>query len=207
MNLERRVEGWNKHIRRILGRPWGFLIGPELTTAQSCISLVNKIQKIFLSADRFNAGIKPAVNVLSAFTSWTESDPYCCNWKGVGCDPFFPVSGLFMINDSSLVGEIPAAVGDLANVFVVEFYNLPGLTGSIPSSLATLRRLLLLNLHHNSLSGSIPSMPFLRYLNLSFNSFEFGRLGNESDCPGYEPQQDHGIHPGSGEPDAWSNEA
>ncbi|KAM3398088.1 hypothetical protein P3S68_001602 [Capsicum galapagoense] len=44
MNLEKRVEGWNKCITRILGIPWGFLIGAELTITQSRISLVNKIQ-------------------------------------------------------------------------------------------------------------------------------------------------------------------
>ncbi|PHT51793.1 hypothetical protein CQW23_06255 [Capsicum baccatum] len=46
MNLEKRVEGWNKCITRILGIPWGFLIGAELTIAQSRISLVNKIQQV-----------------------------------------------------------------------------------------------------------------------------------------------------------------
>nr|AXO65965.1 RNA polymerase beta'' subunit [Megastylis gigas] len=49
MNLERRVEGWDKRIQRILGIPWGFLIGAELTIAQSRISLVNKIQKVYRS--------------------------------------------------------------------------------------------------------------------------------------------------------------
>nr|QJA27978.1 RNA polymerase beta'' subunit [Houttuynia cordata] len=49
MNLEKRVEGWNEHITRILGIPWGFLIGAELTIAQSRISLVNKIQKVYRS--------------------------------------------------------------------------------------------------------------------------------------------------------------
>nr|YP_010883974.1 RNA polymerase beta'' subunit [Helleborus torquatus]WIW41644.1 RNA polymerase beta'' subunit [Helleborus torquatus] len=49
MNLEKRVEGWNEHITRILGIPWGFLIGTELTIAQSRISLVNKIQKVYRS--------------------------------------------------------------------------------------------------------------------------------------------------------------
>nr|QRZ01671.1 RNA polymerase beta'' subunit [Crinum asiaticum var. pedunculatum] len=49
MNLERRVEGWNERIPRILGIPWGFLIGAELTIAQSRISLVNKIQKVYRS--------------------------------------------------------------------------------------------------------------------------------------------------------------
>nr|YP_009435393.1 RNA polymerase beta'' subunit [Lobelia puberula]ATG25395.1 RNA polymerase beta'' subunit [Lobelia puberula] len=49
MNLKKRVEGWNKWIIRILGLPWGFLIGAELTIVQSRISLVNKIQKIYRS--------------------------------------------------------------------------------------------------------------------------------------------------------------
>nr|BBB03177.1 DNA-directed RNA polymerase beta'' chain [Neuwiedia zollingeri var. singapureana] len=49
INLERIVEAWNERIRRILGIPWGFLIGAELTIAQSRISLVNKIQKVYRS--------------------------------------------------------------------------------------------------------------------------------------------------------------
>nr|YP_009248340.1 RNA polymerase beta' subunit [Hanguana malayana]AMW66392.1 RNA polymerase beta' subunit [Hanguana malayana] len=49
MNLERRTEGWNERIPRILGLPWGFLIRAELTIAQSRISLVNKIQKVYRS--------------------------------------------------------------------------------------------------------------------------------------------------------------
>ncbi|CAN6454787.1 unnamed protein product [Victoria cruziana] len=49
MNLEKRVEDWNEHIIGILGIPWGFLIGAELTIAQSHISLVNKIQKVYRS--------------------------------------------------------------------------------------------------------------------------------------------------------------
>lgn len=49
MNLEKRVEGWNERITRILGIPWRFLIGAELTIVQSRISLVNKIQKVYRS--------------------------------------------------------------------------------------------------------------------------------------------------------------
>nr|YP_009156451.1 RNA polymerase beta '' subunit [Briza maxima]AJV89358.1 RNA polymerase beta '' subunit [Briza maxima] len=48
-NLERRMKDWNERIPRILGVPWGFLIGAELTIAQSRISLVNKIQKVYRS--------------------------------------------------------------------------------------------------------------------------------------------------------------
>nr|YP_010698990.1 RNA polymerase beta'' subunit [Euphorbia helioscopia]QJQ26625.1 RNA polymerase beta'' subunit [Euphorbia helioscopia]WCH61488.1 RNA polymerase beta'' subunit [Euphorbia helioscopia] len=49
INLEKRVEGWNECITRLLGIPWGFLIGAELTIVQSRISLVNKIQKVYRS--------------------------------------------------------------------------------------------------------------------------------------------------------------
>nr|YP_010383339.1 RNA polymerase beta'' subunit [Excoecaria agallocha]UEQ12743.1 RNA polymerase beta'' subunit [Excoecaria agallocha] len=49
INLEKRVEGWNECITRILGIPWRFLIGAELTIVQSRISLVNKIQKVYRS--------------------------------------------------------------------------------------------------------------------------------------------------------------
>nr|YP_010934609.1 RNA polymerase beta'' subunit [Veronica anagallis-aquatica]AKZ23938.1 RNA polymerase beta'' subunit [Veronica americana]WKV26524.1 RNA polymerase beta'' subunit [Veronica anagallis-aquatica] len=49
MNLEKRVERWNERITRILGMPWAFLIGAELTIVQSRISLVNKIQKVYRS--------------------------------------------------------------------------------------------------------------------------------------------------------------
>uniref|UniRef100_A0AB38ZIN0 DNA-directed RNA polymerase subunit beta'' n=1 Tax=Scrophularia taihangshanensis TaxID=3138700 RepID=A0AB38ZIN0_9LAMI len=49
MNLEKRVQGWNDRITKILGMPWAFLIGAELTIVQSRISLVNKIQKVYRS--------------------------------------------------------------------------------------------------------------------------------------------------------------
>nr|YP_010832467.1 RNA polymerase beta'' subunit [Astragalus oxyglottis]WFG51904.1 RNA polymerase beta'' subunit [Astragalus oxyglottis] len=49
MNLEKRIDAWNECITRILGIPWAFLIGAELTIAQSRISLVNKIQKVYRS--------------------------------------------------------------------------------------------------------------------------------------------------------------
>jgi DNA-directed RNA polymerase subunit beta' len=49
MNLEKRIEGWNERITKILEIPWRFLIGAELTIVHSCISLVNKIQKVYRS--------------------------------------------------------------------------------------------------------------------------------------------------------------
>nr|YP_009407444.1 RNA polymerase beta'' subunit [Dionaea muscipula]ASA46402.1 RNA polymerase beta'' subunit [Dionaea muscipula] len=48
-NLDKRISNWNKGINQILGIPWGFLIGAELTIMQSRISLVNEIKKIYRS--------------------------------------------------------------------------------------------------------------------------------------------------------------
>ncbi|KAL8547810.1 hypothetical protein ACS0TY_007224 [Phlomoides rotata] len=49
MNLDKRIEGWNERLTRILGISWVFLIGAELTIVHSRISLVNKIQKVYRS--------------------------------------------------------------------------------------------------------------------------------------------------------------
>uniref|UniRef100_A0A803MIM6 DNA-directed RNA polymerase n=1 Tax=Chenopodium quinoa TaxID=63459 RepID=A0A803MIM6_CHEQI len=49
MNLEKRIDGWNERLTKIFGSPWEFLIGAKLTIAQSRISLVNKIQKVYRS--------------------------------------------------------------------------------------------------------------------------------------------------------------
>ncbi|KAK9661434.1 hypothetical protein RND81_O121600 [Saponaria officinalis] len=49
LEVQKRINGWNEHIKKIIGIPWGFLIGAELTIAQSRISLVNKIQKVYRS--------------------------------------------------------------------------------------------------------------------------------------------------------------
>nr|QVX28740.1 RNA polymerase beta'' subunit [Poiretia bahiana] len=48
-NLGKRVDAWNECITKILGIPWRFFIGTELTIVQSRIYLVNKIQKVYRS--------------------------------------------------------------------------------------------------------------------------------------------------------------
>nr|YP_009772169.1 RNA polymerase beta'' subunit [Zornia diphylla]QIT03037.1 RNA polymerase beta'' subunit [Zornia diphylla] len=48
-NLRKRVDAWNECITKILGIPWGFFLGTELTIVQSRIYLVNKIQKVYRS--------------------------------------------------------------------------------------------------------------------------------------------------------------
>ncbi|KAI4300931.1 hypothetical protein L6164_034257 [Bauhinia variegata] len=66
MNLEKRVEGWNECITRILSIPWGFLIGAELIIEQSYISLVDKIQKVYRSQEVHNRHIEIIVRQITA---------------------------------------------------------------------------------------------------------------------------------------------
>nr|YP_784060.1 RNA polymerase beta'' subunit [Pelargonium x hortorum]Q06FX1.1 RecName: Full=DNA-directed RNA polymerase subunit beta''; AltName: Full=PEP; AltName: Full=Plastid-encoded RNA polymerase subunit beta''; Short=RNA polymerase subunit beta'' [Pelargonium x hortorum]ABI17251.1 RNA polymerase beta' subunit 2 [Pelargonium x hortorum]AKF43136.1 RNA polymerase beta'' subunit [Pelargonium x hortorum] len=49
MRLKARDEYWNEYITRNLGIYWGLLIGAKLTIAQSSLSLVNEIQKVYRS--------------------------------------------------------------------------------------------------------------------------------------------------------------
>nr|QCW93705.1 RNA polymerase subunit beta [Alzatea verticillata] len=76
MNLEKRIEGWNKHITKILGIPWGFLIGAELTIVQSRISLVNKIQKVYRSqgVQIYNRHIEIIVRQITSKVLVSEDD-------------------------------------------------------------------------------------------------------------------------------------
>ncbi|KAL6987866.1 hypothetical protein U1Q18_013612 [Sarracenia purpurea var. burkii] len=75
-------------------------------------------------------------------------------------------------SSNSLEGEIPASIGDLRVLYVLNLSH-NALTGQIPSSLGNLTQLGSLDLSSNRLSGSIPitlaRLTFLSFLNLSYN--------------------------------------
>ncbi|XP_062028464.1 probable LRR receptor-like serine/threonine-protein kinase At3g47570 [Rosa rugosa] len=79
------------------------------------------------------------------------------------------------ISNNNLTGGIPEIIG---GCLILEFLYLQGnhFQGIIPSSLAALRGLQYLDLSRNNLSGYIPKdlqrLPFLNYLNLSSNNLE-----------------------------------
>ena len=110
-------------------------------------------------------------------TNWNTTVPVS-DWYGVTTDTNGAVTRLYLYNNS-LVGSIPAALGDLPNLVSL---NLAGkssgqylneLSGSIPVELGDLTNLEELTLDGNNLSGSIPAalggLANLRVLNVLGN--------------------------------------
>ena len=87
-------------------------------------------------------------------TNWLSDRPLG-EWHGVTTDAEGRVTGL-RLGDNQLSGEIPAWLGNLANLERLYLFD-NQLSGEIPSELGNLSRLEGLSLHHNQLSGEIPS--------------------------------------------------
>ena len=118
-------------------------------------------------------------------TNWLSDEP-SGEWHGVGTDLIGRVLRLFL-DDHQLSGEIPAELGNLANL---ETLGLSGnqLSGEIPPELGNLANLERLWLSGNQLSGEIPAelsnLSNLEFLDLRSNQLsgeippELGNLAN-----------------------------
>lgn len=83
---------------------------------------------------------------------WLGEQPPC-EWYGVQCEGGHVVG--LTLNVNELRGELPAELGDLAELrLLVMYFN--HLEGPLPASLGRLGQLETLILHNNKLSGPIP---------------------------------------------------
>ena len=118
-------------------------------------------------------------------TNWLSDEP-SGEWYGVGTDRSGRVLSLFL-GDHQLSGEIPAELGNLANLQEL-FLSSNQLSGEIPAELGNLANLETLGLDGNQLSGEIPpelgNLANLEALGLSGNQLsgeippELGNLAN-----------------------------
>ena len=85
--------------------------------------------------------------------NWLSDEP-SGKWHGVGTDRSGRVLSLYL-HDNQLSGEIPAELGNLANLELLGLYG-NQLSGEIPAELGNLANLEGLYLDDNQLSGEIP---------------------------------------------------
>ena len=117
--------------------------------------------------------------------NWLSNAPIG-EWDGVTTDSDGRVTQLFLTGNQ-LTGEIPAELGDLANLTQL-FLSNNQLTGEIPAELGNLTYLYDLDLFINQLTGEIPaelgSLTNLTHLHLQYNQLtgeipaELGNLPN-----------------------------
>lgn len=119
--------------------------------------------------------IKAGLNNPYYLASWNP-DTDCCSWYALDCDSKTGrVIHITIFDDTNVSAQIPAAIGDLPYLQMLDMNRLPNLVGPIPSSIGKLTRLTFLRLKSNGLSGALPTslgqLKQLTFLDLSFNKF------------------------------------
>ena len=89
-------------------------------------------------------------------TNWLTGDPCIDAWSGVACDESANIIGLNLVQNN-LVGQIPAEVGNLSSLQILDTSFNFLLKGKIPKTLGNLIHLAELRLHGTRLGGWIPS--------------------------------------------------
>jgi Leucine-rich repeat (LRR) protein len=110
-------------------------------------------------------------------TGWLGSPGTECSWFGVVCNAQGTAVQEIYLSDNGLAGTLPAALGNLSNLRVLELEG-NGLTGAVPKDLGRLGNLRSLRMGLNQLSGALPkelgSLSRLETLALPFNRLSGG---------------------------------
>jgi hypothetical protein len=95
-------------------------------------------------------------SVSTNLPGWSNQNVYPCfdnAWKGVLCVQY-PIANTtnrwrsivvgLILDDASIVGTLPSAIGDLTNLVILSLTGNPGLTGPIPAEIENLSSLQIL---------------------------------------------------------------
>jgi Leucine-rich repeat (LRR) protein len=130
-------------------------------------------------------------NIATNLPGWNSNTSlYPCfsdAWKGVLCVQYPIVNSTnvmsivvgLKLDDASIVGTLPRAIGDLTNLVILSLTGNRGLTGPIPAEINDLTVLQILDLHDNNFTGPIPefNLKNLQELDLSGNQL-IGEIPN-----------------------------
>lgn len=94
-------------------------------------------------------------------SGWIDVDPWfetpdVCSWEALECEDGHVSRLAFYSNQ--VVGTIPAAIGELTHLKELEFWDEPGLTGPLPTTLDRLAALESLAISGTGLQGEIPTV-------------------------------------------------
>lgn len=151
--------------------------------SRHCCLLLLIVLLLFLCHRRSNSEPTQDKQALQAFISrvrhpprlqWNASDS-ACNWVGVQCDSSKSYVFSLRLPAKGLVGPIPEnTIGRLSGLRVLSIHH-NSITGNLPSDFANLTLLRSLYVGNNRLSGEFPArltqLTRLMRLDLSFNNF------------------------------------
>ncbi|GAB2282653.1 hypothetical protein Dimus_017190 [Dionaea muscipula] len=123
---------------------------------------------------------------LSVLANWNYYDDTPCSWNGITCGGSgVEVTGISLPN-SQLLGSIPSDLALIHHLLILDLSN-NSINGSIPDSLFNVTGLRVLDLSNNWLSGELPDLiaglTGIQSLNLSDNALAGNLPGNLTALP------------------------
>ncbi|CAL5082095.1 unnamed protein product [Urochloa decumbens] len=118
--------------------------------------------------------VKAQLGDPARLSSWRASSANCCAWDpaavvcGGGASPGSGrVTALALCSLLDVSARVPAALGDLAALEILQIVSVPGLSGPFPATFAGLTRLRDVNINGTSISGAVPASLLAGAANLS----------------------------------------
>ncbi|CAN6182753.1 unnamed protein product [Urochloa humidicola] len=118
--------------------------------------------------------VKAQLGNPARLSSWRATSANCCAWEpaavvcgGGASSSAGRVTSLALCSLPDVSAHVPAALGDLAALEILQIVSVPGLSGPIPASFAGLTNLRDVNINGTAISGPVPAALLAGAANLS----------------------------------------